>query len=87
MYFHLFFQPYLLKYLLTLFQFHIATAIYTPIHAKAGEVDGGMRLGVAVGCRGLRWAITDQIYKSPSGDHPYIQPFEGFKVQFHLESV
>lgn len=47
-YFYSFLQPYLLKYLLTLFPFHKATTIYTPIHAEAGEVDGGERLVVGL---------------------------------------
>lgn len=37
-----------IKYLLTLFQFYKATAIYTPIHAKAGE-GAGIHLQVGLG--------------------------------------
>lgn len=40
-----------IKYLLTLFQFYKATAIYTPIHAKAGE---GAGIHLQVGLRCLR---------------------------------
>lgn len=47
--FYLFLQPYLLKYLLTLFLCHKATAIYTPIHTKAGGMDSEVWLGVVLG--------------------------------------
>lgn len=39
-------QPYQLKYLLTQFLFHKATAIYGPILAEAGDLDGGVWLFV-----------------------------------------
>lgn len=76
-YFYLFLQPYLLKYLLTLFPFHKVTEIYTPIHVKAGEEDGGMWLG-----RG--WGLD--VWDEPSPARfisllrtipPLIQPLKG----------
>lgn len=71
-----------IKYLLTLFPFHKATAIYTPIHAKAGE-DAGMHLQVG---------LFDMSHYRPDlqvslGQSPLHSTFEGFKVQFHLEPV
>lgn len=70
-YFYLFFTA--IKYLLTLFLLHKATAIYTPIDAKAW----GCWNEFAGGTAGLIRAVTDQIYKSPLDNLPSIQLLKG----------
>lgn len=77
-----FLQPYLLKYLLTLFPFHKVTAIYTPIHVKAVKVNGGMWSEVGLGVRDEPSMI--RFTSPPPTSHP---TYERFKVQFHLEPV
>lgn len=78
-------QPHRVKYLLTLFVFHRAWAIYNPIQAEMVEVDGGMHWRCV-------WNELSQCrFMCPLhvslGQSPLHPTFEGFKVQFHLESV